>query len=409
MQTPFKRMNNKKAIAMPTTAQPDPFTRTHSSSWLLIVATLSFLCGLALSKALGLEPTWPSHLEMVSYLDNPINWLRWLISDISEYAFYKHELASLGLLAGAALAWWAGRRGRRWQGFAICYNSGLWPWLMISSLLGLVLSNLLWSWTVNAEAWQPTYVAFISVPAAMVLVFGPGWRVALNGAVCGAVLVPPLCLAIIHTVCLPLNLPVMVGTAAGMAIASVMAFFLCWLLPDRLLARNPQPLPPAQAPEQSYGLVWGVRRVLADFSEAPLLGNELASLGLLAGVLLGYALNPDSTAHGSGLLLPIMAGQFLASAIGVWLWREQWMIKGWYPTFIPIVSVVPATVMTHGGNALVVTLSATLGALIAPPLASVAARRLPDWVHPYVANVVSMALSTALIVPLMGLLIAQAS
>ena len=64
--------------------------------------------------------------------------------DMSEATFYKHELASLGMLAGGALAWRASRRGKRWQGFAISYATGLWPWLLLSSTLGLVLSNLLW-------------------------------------------------------------------------------------------------------------------------------------------------------------------------------------------------------------------------------------------------------------------------
>ena len=59
------------------------------------------------------------------------------MGDISEVAFYKHEFASIGLLAGAYLAYWANRTGKSWQGFAISYGTGLWPWLITSSLLGL--------------------------------------------------------------------------------------------------------------------------------------------------------------------------------------------------------------------------------------------------------------------------------
>ena len=132
------------------------------------------------------------YLHMMENLPAPSAWLRWVMGDISEMVFYKHELASLGLLAGAGLAHWAHRRGKAWQGFAICYGSGLWPWLIGSSLLGLLLSNLLWGWTVPCYGWQPTFAAFVSVPAATVLLFGAGMRIAVNGAVMGALLVTPL-------------------------------------------------------------------------------------------------------------------------------------------------------------------------------------------------------------------------
>ncbi|WP_338522684.1 hypothetical protein NUH87_22110 [Pseudomonas batumici] len=343
------------------------------------------------------------YLHMMENLPAPGAWLRWVMGDISEMVFYKHELASLGLLAGAGLAHWAHRRGKAWQGFAICYGSGLWPWLIGSSLLGLLLSNLLWGWTVPRYGWQPTFAAFVSVPAATVLLFGAGMRIAVSGAVMGALLVTPLCLLLVNFVCNPLNLPAVIGNVLGMAMGSVIAFTLCQRWP--VLVKPEAPVTAAPAPAQptgKHGLIWGLRRVLADFSEAPFFGNEWASLGLLMGVLLAYGINSAGPVYGSDLLLPILAAQALASAIGVMVWRRQWMALGWYPTYIPIVSVAPAAVLVHGGGALVVIVSALLGALIAPPLAVALSRRVPGYMHPYIGNVLSMALSTLLIVPLLG-------
>jgi len=350
------------------------------------------------------------YLHMMENLPAASAWLRWVLGDISEMVFYKHELASLGLLAGAGLAHWAHRRGKAWQGFAICYGSGLWPWLIGSSLLGLLLSNLLWGWSVQRYGWQPTFAAFVSVPAATVLLFGPGMRIAASGAVMGALLVTPLCLLLVNFVCNPLNLPAVIGNVLGMALGSVMAFTLCrrWpalVKPEPALATAPAPMPVPVPKAANHGLAWGMRRILADFSEAPFFGNEWASLGLLLGVLLAYGLNPAGPAYGSDLLLPILAAQALASAIGVMVWRRQWIARGWYPTYIPIVSVAPAAVLIHGGGTLVVIASALLGALIAPPLAVVLSRRIPGHMHPYIGNVLSMALSTALIVPLLGWLL----
>ena len=237
---------------------------------------------------------WPGYNDMMASLPSPVAWLRWVLGDISEVAFYKHELASLGLLLGGALGYWASSYAGKWQGFSICYGTGLWPWLVSSSLLGLVLSNALWGWTLTADTWQPTFAAFVSLPAAMVLFFGGGWKVMINGAILGALLVTPACLLIVNVVCLPLGLPVVVGNVLGMALGSVVAFVLCRAVPA-LISTRPQeeadtPAVSEKAPD--YGVVWTIRRVLADFSEAPFFGNEWASLGMLAGGATGLHLEP---------------------------------------------------------------------------------------------------------------------
>lgn len=364
---------------------------------LLIGLAAAFAASLAIGQ-------WPDYAHVVATLDQPISRLRWIIGDISEVAFYKHELPALGLLLGAAFAHWAHSKGYRWQGFAICYGTGRWPWLFISSLLGLLLSHALWGWTLAGGIWQPTFVAFVSLPAAMVLLFGRGWRVALSGAVLGAVMVTPLSLLLVNYVCYPIQLPVVVGNVAGMAIASVLAFVLCKRFPA--LVRVPAEVArPAQAVAQvrpDYGLRWTLRRVLADFSEAPFLGNEWASLGLLLGLMLAYMLAPAGPAYGSQLVVEMVAGQALASLLGILIWRRQWQERGWYPTYIPIVSIVPAAVLTWGGGWQVVGLAAVSGALLAPPLAAAISHRLPSYMHSYIGNVCSMTICTAGLVPLIG-------
>lgn len=378
--------------------------RSRADNIVIVLGIISAL--LILGFSFSQQGSWPSYTDMLNSFPDPGAWLRWVLGDISEFAFYKHELASLGLLAGAYLAWAASRTGKTWQGFTISYGSGLWPWLVTSSLLGLLLSNLLWGWTVTADAWQPTFAAFVSLPAAMVLMFGGGWKVTLNGALLGALLVTPMCLLIVNFVCVPLGLPAVIGNVLGMAVGSVIAFVVCRHVP--ILVRSDYIAPSRSMPIKppSYGVAWSLRRVLADFSEAPFFGNELASLGLLAGVWLAYALNPASAAYGSGWVPHLIGAQALTSALGVVIWRSQWIKRGWYPTYVPLVSVVPAAVLTHGTSAMVIGSSAVLGALIAPPLACAIAGRLPAYFHPYIGNVISMALSTLLIVPAVGCLIA---
>ena len=378
----------------------------------LLISAVLFAAGVTAWITLTYSGTstdyWPGYTHLLDSLPSPLAWLRWVLGDITEVAFYKHEFASLGLLLGGALGYWASRYAKAWQGFSISYGTGLWPWLVTSSLLGLVLSNALWGWTLTADSWQPTFAAFVSLPAALVLLFGGGWKVTLNGAILGATLVTPACLLIVNYVCLPLKLPVVVGNVLGMALGSVLAFLLCRAVPA-LVSSKPEVKEdePAASPEKApdYGVIWTLRRVLADFSEAPFYGNEWASLGMLAGVMLAYALNPLSPAYGSGWLLHLVAAQALTSLIGVIVWRHQWQKRGWYPTYVPIVSVVPAAVLTFGGSATVMIASALLGALVAPPLACAITQRLPNWMHPYIGNVLSMAISTLLIIPMIGVFI----
>lgn len=372
----------------------------------LLLLSLAITLTVISGKWLAIDTLWPSYGDMMTNLHHPAAWWRWVLGDISEVAFYKHEFASIGLLAGAGLDWWANRTGKRWQGFAICYGTGLWPWVVTSSLLGLGLGNLLWGWTLSADSWQPTFVAFVSLPAATVLLFGRGWRVALTGAVLGAMLVTPICLLIVKYVCTPLALPVVIGNVTGMAAGSVLGFLLCKHFPALVVPASPLPTTaPATTSTPDYGVRWTLRRVLADFSEAPFFGNEWASLGLVLGALLALMLNPASPFYGSGWLLQLLAAQTLASALGVLVWRRQWIARGWYPTYIPVVSVAPAAILVHGGSLTVIVLSASLGALLAPPLAVAISQRLPAYMHGYIGNVLSMAISTLLILSLIGLVI----
>lgn len=386
-----------------------PFRHSFLAQLILCVSISIFtalLIEVGSGRARHWVGVWPSYQHLLLNLNEPMGRLRWILGDLSEVTFYKHELPALGLLAGAWLAHWAQRNSRCWQGFNVCYASGLWPWLVTSSLAGLLLSHLLWGWTLDAGAWQPTFVAFVSVPAAWVLIYGKGWRVALAGALLGALLVTPASLLLVNYVCVPLALPAALGSLTGMALAGAVAFTLCRRSP-KLRPDCPGVTGAAgteHAQPGGYGMVWTIRRVLADFSEAFFLGNELASLGLLSGVLAAYALSPASPAYGSLLVPEIVTGQALASLIGVLAWRRQWISHGWYPTYIPIVSIVPVAILTLGGSWPVMLLSAGLGAMIGPPLAIAINLRLPRYMPTHIGCVLAMALSTLVLVPLVGLL-----
>jgi len=389
------------------TTTTDTARPTAWSRWLAGLALAGAATGLALllARVAGSLPhVLPGYAQWQEQAYRTVpQFLRWVLGDTTEAQFHKSGLAGLGLLAGGWTAHVAWRRRRRWAGFPVAAGTGLWPWLTGSALLGLLLSHAAWGWTIPATgAWQPTFVAFVSVPPAVVLTYGPGRRVALTGAVLGAALTTPIALLLVRCVCTPLGQPAVLGTVSAMWISALIAFPLC-----RALPWMPRPLDPpaAAAHPPRQGAAWVVRRVLADFTEAPFHGNEIASIGLLAGTLVTFLLNPLTPAYGNGLLPALLAAQFLTATLGVLLYRRQWARHGWYPTFVPIVSVAPAVVLTYGPSWFAVLSGAVLGAVFAPPLAAFASRRAPFGVHPFAGNVFAMTVCTAVVVPLLGLVL----
>lgn len=324
-----------------------------------------------------------------------------IASAASEPNFYSSSLAGLGLLSGGMLAHWLHTRRRPLGGFPQACGSGLWVPMLASSMLGVAISNLAWGWTLSSGMWQPLFAPFVSVSPAIVLMFGSDIRTVLTGGILGGILTPPLSVLGASVICPEIGLPAVVGVTGGMAVAAVLAFTVCrhlsWLAEPVHLTHAP--VPPQHEFPENRGPTWFLRRVLTDFSEAQFFGNEWASLGLLAGAITAYLLNPIGPAYGSGLLPQILTAQVVTAVTAVMLWRRRWARRAFYPTFVPVVSVAPACVLTYGGTAISIVAGAVLGAIVGPPLAAAISARLPGDFHPFIGNVAAMAIASALIIP----------
>lgn len=363
------------------------------------VTTLALLVLQRLSPGL---PAAPTHAR--TWHGQSLSRLAWTIGDTTEPGFAHSAIAGLLMVWAGLLAHMSFRADKRWTGFPVSSGTGLYVWAVGSAGLGLALSNLAWDWTIpTTGAWQPTFVPFASLPPAVVLLYGGRASVALTGAVLGAGLTTPAALAAVNFGCRPLGLPTVVGATTGMWVSALIGFTLCrhlpWMPPPRV------PAPRCHNESRHYlagtarpGPRWVARRMLADFTEAQFIGNEWAGAALLAGTLINYLVDPAS-ASGAGNMLPrILIAQVLTAGMAIVMWHRQWSKYGWYPTFVPVVSVAPATVLAFGGSVQAVVTGAALGALAAPPLAAAIARRLPTHLHPFIGNVVSMSVLTAIIV-----------
>ena len=157
--------------------------------------------------------------------------------------------------------------------------------------------------------------------------------------------------------------------------------------------------------EINQGSFWYIRRVLADFTEPQFFANELATIGLLLGAILGWLLNPNGIFYGTGVFPALLFGQFLTLAISNFLYFNQWKELGWYPTFVPVVSVAPAIIQFYDGSLLSIISSAFLGALIGPPIAQMVIRKSPNHWHPVIGSTFSMGLSTFVIMIMLDFMI----
>lgn len=337
----------------------------------------------------------------------------WLLASVSEPQFYAVASAGACLLLGGGFAHVADRRSWKGRGFVQACGTGLWPSVVGSALLSLLLSNIAWGWTLGPGVWQPLFVPLVSVAPAMVVLYGPGRDVGLTAAITGALFAPPIAITAVEYVCKPLDLPLVVGATTGMWAGALVAFALVQYLPWMAAAGAWRTAPVDDAnsgtSDPTTARLWIPRRALADFSEAQFFGNEWASAAMILGAGVAFAVSPSILVYGSGLFLAVLASQTLTALTGVLVWRRRWQTLGFYPTFVPVVSVAPASVLAFGGTFPSILAGALAGALIAPPIAAAISRRLPAAFHPFIGNVASMSICTAVIVPLLELMPGVAS
>ncbi|NYI99630.1 hypothetical protein HNR19_000329 [Nocardioides thalensis] len=324
----------------------------------------------------------------------------WVLAATTDAQFHLSALGGGLMVAGALVAHELGRRNRRVAGFPIACGTGRLPTVLLASTASLALGSALWGWTADATgAWQPLFVSFVSVPAAVVLTYGVRPRAVVTGVLAGVVLTTPIALLVHSVLCIPLGLPGVVSATTGMWASAIITFLVSdrtgWLQRD---LGNRVPGPDAA----SMGAVqWSVRRTLADFTEPQFYGNEWAGAGMILGLLVAAAVDPALAVYGSGLWAHVLLSQIATALLATTMWRSSWREHGWYPTFTPLVSFVPALVLAEGGSVLADGVAVVVGATVVPPLAFALGRRMPDGVHPFAGYVMAMTISCAALVPVL--------
>ena len=330
--------------------------------------------------------------------------LLWFLMDFTEPQFYASVFAGAGTIIGGAVAYLLARKKSRYQGFTVCYGEHrMFPWVLASQVLSLGLTIFAFRFIDGFDAtgdvtFVATFVPIVAAPSATMLLYGPSVPALITSSVLAALLCSPTATWLAAHATGPLGLPGVVANVTAMALTGFAIFIVLRELPwieKKEIPENRGTLSPV---EDTTTPLWFVRRVLAEFSEAPFYGNEVASLFIFAGLILGTVLCPAHNVNGAGDALPaIVLSQFTAASVGVALYAGKFADGGWYATYVPVVSTGPACVLALGASIPVALVSGALGGILGGPIAELVATWLPKDVHGTVANVASMAITTAFV------------
>ena len=379
---------------------------------------LSLLIGIAAYELLTLLIGASASLPGLAYADiidgiasSLPKQLTWFFMDFTEPTFYASAFAGAGVILGGAVAYVLARRHSRFTGFSVCYGEHeMFPWVLASQVLSLGLTIFVFRAIDGFDAapdvtFVATFIPIVAAPPAAMLLYGPSVPALLVSSVLAGLLCSPTATWFAAYVTGPWGLPGVVANVAAMAVTGFAIFMVLKVLPWVRKLDVPDMRPTLTPVEDVTTPVWFVRRVLAEFSEAPFYGNEVASLVMFAGLILGTLLNAGHNVNGAGDALPaIVLSQFVAAAVGVFLYAGKFSDGGWYATYVPVVSTGPACVLMFGVSVPVALVAGALGGVLGGPIAEFFAGLLPEDVHPTVANVASMAVTTSFVAIAMGAL-----
>lgn len=329
----------------------------------------------------------------------------WYIMNFTEAQFYAGFFASLGVIIGGFIAWRLDVKNSKYRGFDVSYGSNLWPWVLGAQLLSLFVAIFVLNYTRFFDSgeytWLPTFITVVGIPPAIMLLYGPSWKALFTGSILGGAMGFPVAMWISKYIIPVLDVPGVVSNVFTMAITGVLVCAICkalpWMKKVPAKPRNRKEKSQEETLKEMEKPLWFVRRVLADFSEAQFYGNEIAGLLIILGASLDWILNVNHGVYGAGAIPAIILSQFIGSSVGVFLYFNKYVEKGWYGTYVPVVSVGPACVLMFGSSVGVAVTAGILGGIIGPALAEYFCDKLPEGYHPTIGNVTSMGVTTIIV------------
>lgn len=344
--------------------------------------------------------TWITRAQV-----DPIYRVFWAIGDFTEGTVHKTLLGSVGLILFGFIAHWICRNKPNIKTYPISLGTGNFPWIVIAATVGLLVSSSLYSGYLSL-GWMPTFLPGCTIPAALVIMYGGGWRVSLTGGILSGIVQFPLSFLAVN-IASKIGMPSLVMiTILGMSLGGIIIVEIFRLFPwVRNLVKGDEA--PITTPYKEKVPVpaetstsWIIKRTLADFTELFFFGNEIAAAGLIIGGILSWMLNPAHIAYGVPYLFPtILFAQLIGGSLSAFLYYDKWATFGFYPTFTVAVSA-GVIILFLGASIPLAICCVILSVIITPNLAWVGMSLATRYASRYpamIGTVVGMGLGIAIV------------
>ncbi len=322
--------------------------------------------------------------KLFSYVDwftqvptNPLYKVFWIIGDFTEAVVYKSLIASIALIIGSIIAHNLCRKKPELKIYPISFGAGLLPWILVGATVGLTVSSLLYADTVGTAGWLPTFLPGCTIPAALVVMYGGGWKTSLSGGILSGIIQYPLA-QIGVDISAKLNLPGFTFvTIIGMCIGGIIIVEIFRLLPwNRGLVKgtvkpkvkpyeNKEPV----LPEPNMG--WMLRRAVTDLTELSFLGSEIVGVFIIAGAFLSWFLNPAHICYAAPIMFPaIFTTQILCGSLCAFVYYDKWAEFGFFPSFSALIGA-SVCVMQYGTSLPIIIIAVLLNTFITAPIVNI--------------------------------------
>ena len=383
------------------------YRKTASLQGLIILIIVGLLLFLILPKFQGLGELLPGEKILEGVKENKIIYkIAWIITDFSEGPFYAGILAGIGAIAGAFIAWRLDVKNSKYAGFRISYGLNIWPWVFASQILiefiSVFILDSLHFIRVEGHSWVATFLLLVGAAQATMVIYGPSFKALITGSILGSLTMVPIANWINIYIMGPLGMPGTIANYFALTIGITVTLQTCHLLPwmekkPHKLLREPKKLTEEDKDKILKDPIWLMRRTIADLCEPLFYGNEIVSIFIILGAMIDWALG-----EGNSVFPAILFAQLLAGGISVYLYGRNHLDRGWYPTYIAVVSIAPFAVLTFGASLPVILFASILGGIIGPPFADLLGRNLPEHFHGVIPNVLAMGLTTMFVMAIMN-------
>ncbi|MCI8326988.1 MAG: hypothetical protein HFI37_04340 [Lachnospiraceae bacterium] len=305
-------------------------------------------------------------------LDFKWNFL-YTVFDFSQGPFLADIVGAICMLLGGVLGRYLEKINSPHAGTGTEGNGKRFAWLVWAQLVGLAVANIFWRHIVGWNGWVPTFGTLISVTPVAIVFFGkPNFKKAITGIILGAI-APVWCIRMLVTYFSnPLNLPMFAGIGLAIGGCNLLAIELFRFLPwmndgeEAELDEEVEKMPVAVEKERKRASWYVWTRVFGgDLSELYFWGSSLSGLGILAGGIISYFMNPNT--NGMGILFPKLMFCFIfTSALSMLIWGPKWKKEGFAFTFQALL-FVGALVTKYSTWALAIPIC-IIAAFVAPAL-----------------------------------------